>query len=301
MLSLRVLLTDLVDYAGLFPPAQLPIRGAVQRYAAHRRGDHFWILGRFILPIGRLGEFERALADLAEENWRGGAWRVSVLGGRIFDGDLKAILQFNRRHAESARPVRIEAVELKVLSHEELQPGADFVSEALEVYVEVPTSVEPDVWIGAAADAGLRVKIRAGGVTPAMYTPAPDLARFLVACARRDVGFKATAGLHHALRSEHPVSDDPGSPVVLMHGFLNLFLAAAFVRTAALAAGDVEAVLEERHVSAFEFSERGVGWRGQHVSAGDLATVRRAFAVAYGSCSFESPIDDLKRIGLLTR
>ena len=57
---LRSLLTGLVDYAGLFPPAELAMAQAVEKYASYRKGAHTWMLGRFVLPVPRLEEFAKS-------------------------------------------------------------------------------------------------------------------------------------------------------------------------------------------------------------------------------------------------
>ena len=50
----------LIDYAGLFPPAALAMDDAVGRYARPTgAGRDAWMLGRFIVPASRLGEFEQ--------------------------------------------------------------------------------------------------------------------------------------------------------------------------------------------------------------------------------------------------
>ena len=43
--SLRALLTGVVDYAGLFPPARLPLDEAIRNYARYRQGSDAWMLG----------------------------------------------------------------------------------------------------------------------------------------------------------------------------------------------------------------------------------------------------------------
>lgn len=62
---LRFLLENLIDYAGLFPPAELPMAEAVKNFAAYRQSEHSWMLGKFIVPASRLEEFEQA----AESYW----------------------------------------------------------------------------------------------------------------------------------------------------------------------------------------------------------------------------------------
>src|SRR6185436_2132053 len=54
--SLRVLLADLIDYAGLFPPAALSMQDAVRNYARYAEGEHAWMLGKFVVPEARRAE-----------------------------------------------------------------------------------------------------------------------------------------------------------------------------------------------------------------------------------------------------
>ena len=56
--SVRVLMTRFIDYAGLFPPARLPMSEAFGEYLHHRDGPHGWMLGRFVCPVGRLAELD---------------------------------------------------------------------------------------------------------------------------------------------------------------------------------------------------------------------------------------------------
>src|SRR5690606_19531676 len=71
----RVLLSGIVDYAGLFPPAALTMWSAVQNYAAYRSGVDAWALGRFVAPAVRLHELATAIAGLDPEGTFAG-WRV---------------------------------------------------------------------------------------------------------------------------------------------------------------------------------------------------------------------------------
>jgi hypothetical protein len=44
------LLTGLIDYAGLFPPAKLSLDQAIRNYAAYRQCPERWMLGKFVIP-----------------------------------------------------------------------------------------------------------------------------------------------------------------------------------------------------------------------------------------------------------
>lgn len=145
--------------------------------------------------------------------------------------------------------------------------------------------------LGELARRNLRAKIRTGGITTDAFPAIPDVARFIRACRDHGVSFKATAGLHHPLRCVKPLTYDNGAPTGTMHGFLNVFLAAALPDRA-------EEILAEDDPRAFAFDHEGVTWRDARVSTAALAAMR-TFATSFGSCSFEEPIGDLQALGWL--
>lgn len=138
----------------------------------------------------------------------------------------------------------------------------------------------------------LRAKIRTGGVTADAFPPIADVAQFLRACKQSGVAFKATAGLHHPLRCVKPLTYAADAPTGTMHGFLNVFLAAALLEHA-------DEILREEDPRAFAFDDDGASWRGHRVSTDALRVMRRDFATSFGSCSFEEPIGDLRAFGWL--
>lgn len=139
---------------------------------------------------------------------------------------------------------------------------------------------------------GQRAKIRTGGITPDAFPAIDDVAEFLRACKAKGVAFKATAGLHHPLRCVKPLTYEPNAPIGTMHGFLNVFLAAALPDHA-------DAILAESDPSAFAFDDDAASWRGHRVTTEEIVAMRRDFATSFGSCSFEEPIEDLRALGWL--
>ena len=138
----------------------------------------------------------------------------------------------------------------------------------------------------------LRAKIRTGGITADAFPPIENIAAFLRACKEKGIAFKATAGLHHPLRCVKPLTYDADAPTGTMHGFLNVFMAAAIVDRA-------EEVLREDDPRAFAFDDEVASWREVQVSVKSIAEMRETFAISFGSCSFEEPISDLRALGLL--
>ena len=133
---------------------------------------------------------------------------------------------------------------------------------------------------------------------PDAFPTTSDLLRFLRGCVRGRLPFKATAGLHHPLRAEYRLTYAPDSPTGVMFGFLNLFLATAFLR-AGLTETEAARLLEERSPDAFQIDEDGISWQGHRLDLEALRDARRLAVVSFGSCSFTEPIGDLEALHLL--
>ena len=125
-------------------------------------------------------------------------------------------------------------------------------------------------------------KLRTGGTDAAAVAPTGLLTAFLVGCATRDLPFKLTAGLHHAVRGPDPVTGGT------THGVANVLLA-----THAAAAGatqeDVAEVLEQRDATALS---AGLGALTE-----DQAHVVRSLWASFGCCGVLDPLEELDALG----
>ena len=291
--SLRVLVAGLVDYAGLFPPAGLTMPDAVERYARYLDSPDAWILGRFVVPTARLDELAEVANTLSASAHR--PLHLSALVGEDADGDAPRIRAFNAGHV--GRLV-VDAAEAKADTPERIADVTRALAGDLDIYLELPYEPDPLPLVASVARAGVRAKIRTGGTAREAFPSSAQIARFLVACNRHRVPFKATAGLHHPLRGDHPLTYLPGAPSATMFGFLNVFVAAALASTGVMEP-DLVAALEERHPSAFAFAEGSLRWRHREIALDHLIRTRSSFALAFGSCSFQEPVDDLRKLALL--
>ena len=292
----RVLLEEIVDYAGLFPPASLDMAAAVAEFARYREEPESWMLGRFVLPLTRLVEWEKAAAPALEKVAEGEPWRLSVLGDAHQSAPIsRRIRDFNSRFLGRAY---IDSAELKSSGPDEVAYAGTLGEDGVAAYVEVPIADDPLPWIEALVRAGARAKVRTGGITANAFPSAKQLARFIKRCVERRVAFKATAGLHHPLRAEYPLTYDAGAERGTMFGFLNVFLAAALARAGASEA-DLVPLLEERDPASVKFGDDGVEWRGKVIDAATIRLARSRVATSFGSCSLREPIDDLKALRLL--
>jgi hypothetical protein len=289
--AVRTLLANVVDYAGLFPPAALAMHQAVERFASYLGSENRWMLGRFVLPAARLREFERAFALLTGTE----QWKISCLVGVDRAADLAEIERFQNRHSENV--VAVDCLELVAPGIENLQQLRNQVPPDCSIYLEVPFDVGKEFLL-TIRDAGLGAKIRTGGLKPEAIPAASGIAGFLKNCAETRTRLKATAGLHHPVRCLKPLTYDVGAPRARMHGFLNVLLAAGLAYRGADAA-DLLSVLEEDSPAAFRVAGESASCGEKRLSIPEIAEMRENFMISFGSCSFEEPIGDLRELQLL--
>ncbi|MDA8017751.1 MAG: hypothetical protein MPN21_09910 [Thermoanaerobaculia bacterium] len=296
---LRSLVAGLIDYAGLFPPAALGMGAAVEKFTAHRQSRHALILSRFVVPVARLEEFAQARTKVRDSS----RWGLSVLIGGDPDGDRTRIDAFVSEHGHLAS---VESAEYRPASFQEIGYASATLA-GVETFFEIPHAEDPAPWMAAvratqSTGGTLRgAKIRTGGVTPELIPSSAEVARFMTAARDAGVAFKATAGLHHPLRGEYPLTYEKDAPTAVMHGYLNVFLAAAALHAGRLDREGAERLLDETDPSSFRLGRRGVTWRGREIPELGLAAARDRFALSYGSCSFDEPVDELKDMGWLDR
>lgn len=294
--SVKILLNEIIDYAGLFPPAGLSMPEAVINYATYRNSNYNWMLGRFILPVDRLDEFVESGRDFFSRDEKSGLWRISILANDEIHDTVRKIEDFNAAYAPGAN---IDTIELKAFDVAQVNKFSEAIPPNFRNYFEIPMDEDFADMVSALAVNNQRAKIRTGGVTPESIPDSAELIKFIRTCMAANIPFKATAGLHHPIRCFKPLTYEPNAAKATMHGFLNLFLAAGFARKGFKPAL-LEEILEEEFEEVFEFDASGAYWQKDHaLGNSDLKTLRKKGAVSFGSCSFEEPIADLQEIGVL--
>lgn len=240
--------------------------------------------GRFLCPASRVGEL-RSSPQLAGWDGRDGRLRL----GLILDTGLDGLPGGLDEVAGDPR-LELELIEVPAPTPEAVGAALDALAAVdAAAYVEGPR--DPG-WVKTVAtrhppESGgpLRgAKVRCGGVRAELFPSPEELAAFVCACFEHGVPFKATAGLHGAVRHR---DDRTG---FVHHGFLNLLVAA--VRAAA--GGSVE------EVAAVLASTDGPGLAAAAlaVSGREISAARLLFR-AYGSCSTSEPREEAAALGLL--
>lgn len=275
----------LVDDAAVFPPGNAPLAQAVEAHLAHRAAPYAALLGPFVVGDGRLPE----LVEIMEAHSSADPLAVTVVVSTGAGGIEPAT-----RWAEGADSLRLASLEVALRDPEDLPGNARRVVTASDTGVDVPVYVElpplPDdgqlgrSWAAAAdvvAEAGLRLKLRTGGVTADLFPSTRAVGAFIDAALDREVPFKCTAGLHHAIRG---LDAENGW---VHHGFLNVLVATR----AALDGGDVVAALDERDPDRMLALVDAVGL--------DALGRARAWFASFGCCGVTDPWADLTALGLV--
>jgi hypothetical protein len=289
--SLAALLSGAIDYAGLFPPATLDMQTAVDNYAHYRDGERAWMLGRFIVPVARLDEFLEASQEYVSV--AGDPWRLGAIVGEDAESDFGRVAAFNQTNDG----VLIDTIEVKADTIARVDTIAEHLPGGVRAFVEVGSSPDLTAILAAIAARRLGAKIRTGGVTSDAIPSVDEVARFIRACYARNIAFKATAGLHHPLRGEYALTYEEDAARATMHGFLNVFLTAAFCYNG-IGAADAPRLLALEAADSWSFGDSAT-WEDYRVSVAEVEKVRRRLLISFGSCSFVEPIDDLQRLGLL--
>lgn len=292
--SVRALLAGAIDYAGLFPPSQLSLSEAVLNYATYRNSNYAWMLGRFVVTAARLDEFYESAADFITRDERE-RWHVAVVAGEDIVETLKQVELFNLRHGEQAL---CDVLEVRANSVSKIENTVNGLRAGTTAYFEIPTGESMPDLIAALATRGQRAKIRTGGVTPDAFPTQGEIVRFVRTCVAANVPFKATAGLHHPLRCFRTLTYEADSVMGRMHGFLNLFLMAGFAREG-FRSNVLEDVMEEEFDEVFRFEPQTVTWRDFSLGIAQIENLRHKGIQSFGSCSFDEPVADLQKLGIL--
>lgn len=316
---------EIIDYAGLFPPADLPLDTAIRNYARYKKSGDAWMLSRFIIPASRLDELEPYVDKLFAAN---PPFMFSVLGKgtdtvdeyeEAVDRVIKSCRNFCEVHTEA---VKTDLLEIKLpketaLSHDVdlLQHIMDETAEKLDRHETTPHTIfyegffneswrkDIEAIIQAIAQHNEEMKtkehypyagykIRCGGVTSDLV-PSTEQVAFVLRRAREyDVPVKGTAGLHH------PVRHYDNSVQSKMHGFFNVFGGAMLGYAHDLNDEELGAILMEEDPEQFLFTDEAFRWKDYNIKTEEIKLLRDVALLSYGSCSFDEPIEDLQELGL---
>ncbi len=286
--SIETLLSTIVDYAGLFPPAKLNLQEAMTNYAQERLSSYNWMLGRFVLPQSRLDEFETLLPQFTLQTWS-----LSLILSQNWQ------LELERLRSHTNPKIAIEALEFPSLSPTEIEKVIPHLPAGIDAFFEIPFSEDLNVYLQVLKNTPASAKIRTGGMTVDAFPNATQLSQLIFSCAESKVPFKATAGLHHSLPAKHPITYESDSLSTEMHGFLNVVVLAALAYWQKIDLENAVKILQDPFIDNFKIKQNQISWLNHDLSLSELKESRQKFFRSFGSCSFQEPIDDLKSLKLI--
>ena len=296
-------LYKLIDYAGLFPPAQLPIEHSLKNYSEYIQSTDKWMMSQFIIPVSRLNEISSDLMEYYSEEF---PLRLSLISPDICK-DMDIVNQFLNKYGDivslsghESQIIDIGTLTKKISDVHRLKENS---SLKFESFYEVPSS---DTWIAqmneavtiisdfnAEHNASIGFKVRCGGVKAHMFPKAEMIAQAISACRDASVPMKFTAGLHH------PVRRYSESVKAKMYGFFNIFIAGMIAHKFSLQKDLLTDILLDETPNNFKFDTNGLHWKKYSILNSEIQSYRQKFIISYGSCSFNEPRSDLKKLGLL--
>jgi hypothetical protein len=297
-------MSQILDYAGMYPPASLPLEEAFKNFIAYQTDPHKWMLSRFVVPARRLNE----LPDFDEKIsfttlGRGGKDMEELLAN--INLDIADIRAFGDIHPNAN--VDMYEVALPVSSLTDKFSANEIVTRAAEalnkngitVFFESPFG---EGWDGRTEkllralrkvkDKHVGFKLRTGGVTAEAFPSPEQVAQAIIQTREAGVPIKCTAGLHHPIRHFN------SSVNTKMHGFLNVFGAGVLAFANGISQAETQSILEDEQAKNFIFHEDGFAWKNLRVASSEIQKAR-LFATSFGSCSFDEPKEDLHQMNLL--
>jgi hypothetical protein len=279
-------LRSFVDDAAIFPPASIDLPQAVAEHRAHRSSEYADVVGGFLVSDVKLADLAHVVSGPESL-----AVNLVVTGGA---GAIEPAVTWLAR----SEGLDLHAVEFALRDEDDLAHNArrlvQVVDSLEEVLDDVTVFAEPPMlrgtpshgWLSALDELAAReinLKFRTGGVSEDLFPTSGALATCIESALDRELPFKCTAGMHHAVRHDDP---DTG---VTHHGFLNVLLA-----TRASLDGqsqeEVAAVLEDID---------GPALASRLWSDPDRAARTRRWFTSFGSCSVLDAHEDLVELGLL--
>lgn len=323
--SLKKLITNLIDYAGLFPPASLPLKEAYKNYVRYINESDEWILSKFICPAKQLS----SLAELIKEDKNDKSFSISVLGRsganaeEFVNGtaeDINLIAGFlqdtqNKFYTDifEVRFPEDIVLENNIDAMYEIMNSAasmfkENISFPVKVFFELPLKNDWKASVNNFAAALKKhnnyfgqdekflksgLKLRTGGVEASAFPSVEQIACVINTCYENQAPLKFTAGLHHPIRHYND------SVKTKMHGFLNIFGAAVLLYGNDLPEQDLINIISDEDANNFKFDNEFFRWKEFKAPLQVIENARKNFAVSYGSCSFDEPREDLHFLKLM--
>ena len=284
---LQELFANWIDYAGSFPPASLPTDQVATQLISALNSQHNWFVNRVVLNYDEILTFD---STLAASHSLDSSRRIPLCA--VVGEQWQVAMTRLNEIAPELRATQVTAIEGK-WTESNLPPELLENHNGSTIYVELPIDDELENRLRFLRDAKLCAKLRAGGTRSELFPAVKAVVEFLSGCRRIGLPYKLTAGLHHLWADQYCMTYATDSPKTIMHGFLQVALAALALETDANSIDVATEILKSTSAAHVSITSTGIGWRDQSWSLADFQSLRQNRLHAIGSCSIDEPLDEL--------
>lgn len=256
-----------VDDAAVFPPGNAPLGDALAKHREYRSSWFEGLIGPLLLPSSKINQLQDLWGTTE-------TLRIGLVADTGID-DVTETLASLPAHFP------VNQVEAKAENLNKIDSLITAAGEwGVPVFAEIPVVNGLKENLDALVGTGINPKFRTGGLSAELFPSPVELGYAIQQCAQRELDFKLTAGLHHAIRHTDPVTG------FTHHGFANVLAATVLAKKGS----DLSSI-----IATLETTE----------ADGPAATIRhelgneRDLWVGFGSCSVTEPLDDLIELSLI--
>lgn len=302
--TLKELLSEILDYAGVYPPAKLDFTSSYANYCTYQKSPKAFMLGSFVCPVTNLEDLRASQPSEPPID-------VTVISSPIqsqedFFRQLESDVENTKSYFSNAIPSHeLHSFETRLISYntdveecEKVLSKLYAVNKNTKFFLEVPfldgwENSVPEIISRISEQTICNAKIRTGGLNQNAFPNVKQLQQFIYSCANNELPFKATAGLHH------PVTHWDDEIKVNMHGFFNVFLSAIYMYHN-YEHEIVEKILSSQNPLDFQFYDEYAVICDTKITLEEIEQ-GRTFALSFGSCSLDEPVEHLVSLGYIDK
>ena len=298
----EVFLSKLIDYAGIFPPANLKLPLALSNYRSYMQSTHHWIISKFIISSTDLRKI--SIKDINQFNSQN-LLNLSIIT-KNFNKDYNIINTFLREFSNNVKFSCLETqisninnfnnqmIEINdLIKKNKLNISLFFELLSKNWKDDIPFVIDNISRFNKTYETNFGFKLRCGGIKKSSF-PAPTyISTVLLQSIKKNVPMKFTAGLHH------PYIYNDSQINTKMYGFFNVFLSGMFAKKYDLNENDIIKILIDENKNHFQFKENKIKWKSYYITTDEILDYRLKNFISFGSCSFDEPCEDLKENGIL--
>tara|TARA_A100001011_G_C14315735_1_gene847888 strand:- start:3531 stop:4457 length:927 start_codon:yes stop_codon:yes gene_type:complete len=281
---------QIIDYAGFFPPSQLPIEEAFYNFLDYQYEAHNRMLSRFICPAQHL----QTIYDLSIQKDTSNIPIIIVGSVKDIENQIhwmtmhKDILSFSAAETKfDYRKDGLTSVE-KIINND-INLNKIFLESDIDLkdfrFISFLDNISKNTSFG--------LKIRCGGAIAKSVPHVNLLSKLFILCAERAIPLKFTAGLHRAVRHINNYNN-------IEHGFINVFLGGIAAYSGIKDEIFISSIIECQNKNKFVFSDSGISFENIQIKVADIKKAREK-VTSFGSCNFIKPIEDLTNMELIVK